>query len=72
MKKEMSRKLKQARVLSVLIVLLGIVLLIFMITVEDEPGALPLFLIIVGTASLMINRYQIKKERALAAKSKPV
>jgi hypothetical protein len=38
--------------------------MIYMIKVEDEPGALPLFLIIIGTVWLIINQLQIKKSRA--------
>ncbi|MGG7035614.1 MAG: hypothetical protein ACI7YS_10540 [Flavobacterium sp.] len=60
MKKEISQKLKWGKILSVLVILSGTILLIYMITVEDEPGALPLFLIILGTVFLIINRYQIK------------
>ncbi len=34
--------------LSVLTLVIGIALLVMMVTVEDEPGALPLFLILAG------------------------
>jgi len=33
-----------------------------MIKVEDEPGALPLLLIIIGAIWLIINQYQAKKQ----------
>ena len=46
---------------SFLILLLGAILLIYMITVEDEPGALPLVLIITGMVFLIINWLKIKK-----------
>lgn len=62
MKKEISLGLKWGKILSVLTIALGAVLLIFMITVEDEPGAVPLFLIVTGSVWLMINRYQVKKQ----------
>lgn len=62
MKKEISHKLKWGTILSALTIFLGTILLIYMITVEDEPGALPLFLILIGTVFLIVNRYQIKKQ----------
>lgn len=61
MEKVISQKLKLGKMLSGLIILLGTALMIYMITVEDEPGALPLILIIIGTVWFMINPYQIKK-----------
>ena len=61
MKKEISQKLKLFKLLSVFTSLLGTFLLIYMIIVEDEPGALPLFLILLGIVFFTINKYQIKK-----------
>ena len=63
MSKEISRGLKLGRVFSILTVLLGAALITYMITVEGELGALPLFLIIVGIVWLVINRYKIKKQQ---------
>lgn len=60
--RKISRKLKWGRILSVLIILLEIALMIYMIEVEDEPGALPLFFIIIGTIWLIVNQNQIKKQ----------
>lgn len=62
MKNEISQTRKINRIGSILTIGLGIVLLIYMITVEGEPGALPLFLIAIGTVWFFINRYQIKKQ----------
>lgn len=61
MKIEISQKLKINKILSVLTILLGIILVVFMVMVEDEPGALPLFLIVAGTVWFSISQYQIKK-----------
>jgi predicted MFS family arabinose efflux permease len=61
MKTGISRKIKINRALSVVLILLGLVLLVYMIVVEDEPGALPLLFIIAGTIWLMITRIQAKK-----------
>jgi hypothetical protein len=62
MEKVISQKLKLSKMLSVLTILAGTALMIYMITVEDEPGALPLILIIIGIVWLIINQYQIKKQ----------
>lgn len=61
MEKVINQKLKLSRMLSVLTILLGIALIIYMIMVEGELGALPLILIIIGTVWFFINRYQIKR-----------
>lgn len=63
MSKEISRRLKLGRVFSIITVLLGAALITYMITVEGELGALPLFLIIVGIVWVVINRYKIKKQQ---------
>jgi hypothetical protein len=62
MKKVITQKQKLSRLLSVLTLLLGMTLLIYMIIVEDEPGAVPLFLIFVGASWFFINQHQIKKQ----------
>ena len=62
MNKGISLKDKWSKILSLLTVFLGFVLLIFMITVEDEPGALPLLSIIIGVVWFIISRNQIKKK----------
>jgi len=62
MNKGISLKNKWSKILSLLTVFLGFVLLIYMIRVEDEPGALPLLLIITGVVWFIINRNQIKKK----------
>jgi len=61
MKKEISQKFKWGERLSILTMLLGIILMVYMIKFEDEPGALPLLLIILGTVWLILNQYRIKK-----------
>lgn len=40
---------------SAIALVLGLMLLIYMVTVEDEPGALPLLLILSGIAGLLWN-----------------
>ena len=55
MKKPMVHKL-----LSTLSIVIGIVLLIYMIYVEDEPGGIPLLLIVFGIAWYLITRRRIR------------
>lgn len=62
MKNEISQSLKISRVFSIITIVLGLILLIYMIKVEDEPGALPLFLILVGTVWFFVNRGRIKRQ----------
>ncbi len=62
MKNKIKKSLKINRILSTLTIFLGAILMIYMIKVEDEPGALPLLLIIIGTVWYIINNYQIKKQ----------
>jgi hypothetical protein len=61
MKKEISQKLQTNKILSGLTISIGTILLLYMVIVEDEPGALPLFLILAGTVWFFINHHQIKK-----------
>jgi hypothetical protein len=46
--------------LSALTVLIGVALLIYMVTVEDEPGAVPLLLIVVGSGWYFITRARFR------------
>lgn len=48
MNKESQQTSPVQRTLSILLMTVGLVLMIFMITVEDEPGAIPLFMILSG------------------------
>jgi len=56
MKKVVNKRLKYREIFFISTILLGTVLLIYMVVVEDEPGALPLLLIIIGIVGLIINR----------------
>ncbi len=62
MKKEISPALKWGNRISLLLILLAIALLLYMIPVEGEPGALPLLLLLSGTVWFLINRYRIRKQ----------
>lgn len=62
MKKDNGNKQKIHSLLSILTTVFGITLLIFMIVVEDEPGALPLLLIVGGAGWYFIARAQIRSQ----------
>lgn len=49
MNNELHQKSPVQRTLSIVLITVGLALMIFMITVEDEPGAIPLFMILCGT-----------------------
>lgn len=51
-------------ILSALTIALGVLLLVYMVTVEDEPGALPLMLIIAGTGWHLVTRRRTRSHEA--------
>jgi lipoprotein signal peptidase len=53
-----SKKLKTQKLISVLAVVIGALLVIFKIYEDSEPGAIPLLMIISGTAGYFIARFQ--------------
>ena len=63
MKTDNTKKLKIHSLLSVLTAVIGVALLIFMIVVEDEPGAIPLLLILGGTGWYFITRYRARLQQ---------
>ncbi len=64
MKTDNNKKLKLYKLIPILITLTGIVLMTFMIIEEDEPGAIPLLLIVIGTGWYLVIRSGIKSQRA--------
>jgi hypothetical protein len=62
MKPVIKSKNTYPKILSILTILIGVALLIYMIKVEDEPGALPLLLIILGIGWFMAIQFQTKKK----------
>ncbi len=60
MEPEISKNLKLIRIVAIIITILGVALLSYMITVEDEPGAIPLFLTLAGIVSFFIIQKKIK------------
>jgi hypothetical protein len=62
MKNKISQKLKNYRFFSVLTILSGVILIIYMINVEDEIGALPLVILLSGIGWFFRNQVQIKKQ----------
>lgn len=62
METDQSKKLKMYKLLSLLTIFIGLALLTFMIVVEDEPGALPLVLIVIGTGWYFFTRSKIRSQ----------
>lgn len=56
------RRAKVHTVLATITIVLGAVLLFFMITVEDEPGAIPLALLVGGGIWLFVTRSRIRSQ----------
>lgn len=54
------KKLKLQKIISIIIFVIGAMLMIYMIIVESEPGAIPLLLIVVGTGWYFISRSRTK------------
>lgn len=59
MQAKINKKLKTYRLLSIIVMLLGTGLLAFMVTVEGEPGAIPLFLCLTGIISFLFIQKKI-------------
>jgi hypothetical protein len=53
------QKLKVHTILSALTIVIGAILMIFMITVESEPGGIPILLLIIGIGWYIITRVRI-------------
>jgi hypothetical protein len=48
--------------LATVTIVLGAILLAYMVTVESEPGALPLLLLVVGGVWLLVTRARIRSQ----------
>lgn len=64
MENSITKKQKAFKVISIAIIFLGVLLLTYMVTVESEPGLLPLLLIITGTASYFYFRAKTSKKNS--------
>lgn len=54
--------LEVPKTLSIICMLAGAILLVYMIMVEEEPGVVPLILLAAGTGGLIIANNQINKQ----------
>ncbi|RUA34485.1 MAG: hypothetical protein DSY77_05080 [Bacteroidetes bacterium] len=61
MKNKIHQSLKIQRTIAILILLLGVLLLVYMIVVENEFGALPLLFILSGSIWFYRLKFKIKK-----------
>ncbi|WP_421773678.1 hypothetical protein [Gracilimonas sp.] len=52
------------KLFSALMILIGFIILIFMIVVEDEPGAIPLLMILAGAVWFFGARSRIKSQQS--------
>ena len=60
----MANKRKVHTLLSAAITLVGLLLMIYMIVWEDEPGAVPLLLIAVGIGWFVVTRVRMRPPHA--------
>lgn len=60
METHQSKKLQMHKLLSLMTIFIGLVLVTFMIVIEDEPGALPLALIVIGTGWYYLTRSKLR------------
>ncbi|MEA1882091.1 MAG: hypothetical protein U9N31_06800 [Candidatus Marinimicrobia bacterium] len=58
-----SEKLKMHTLISVITIAIGVVLMIYMIFVEDEPGGIPLLLIVFGIGGYFVTRVRIRSHQ---------
>lgn len=56
-----SKKLVLYRTLSILITLIGIALITYMVTVESEPGLLPILLLLIGITTSIYFHIKLKR-----------
>jgi c-di-AMP phosphodiesterase-like protein len=63
MKTDISNKLKMHKIISLIIIVIGILLMMMKIFEDSEPGAIPLMLIIVGTGWYLKTRARIRSQQ---------
>ncbi|MDP3446292.1 MAG: hypothetical protein Q8T08_25825 [Ignavibacteria bacterium] len=63
MKTDDSNKLKMHRIISLIIIVIGILLMMMKIFEDSEPGAIPLLLIIVGAGWYLKTRARIRSQQ---------
>ncbi len=61
MKNTITEKLRITRFLSIIVLILGSLLITYMIIMENELGAIPLFILSIGLLWFVINEIRIKK-----------
>ena len=60
MTQDVGRRLRVHTRLSALIIVIGVLLMIYMITVESEPGGIPILLVVFGLGWYLITRARIR------------
>jgi len=56
------KKVTMQTLLSILIMAIGLLLMVFKIYADSEPGAIPLLLIIVGGGWFLVTRFQLRRK----------
>jgi hypothetical protein len=62
MKTEDAKKFKTQTLISLLVIGIGILLMVFKIYADSEPGAIPLFMILAGAVWYFIIRIQLRSQ----------
>ena len=62
MKTDNQKKLKMQSILSMLILIIGMLLMVFKIYADSEPGALPLLLVIVGAGWYLVTIVRMRSQ----------
>jgi positive regulator of sigma E activity len=62
MKTNNSKKIKASSLVSILILVIGVLLMVFKIVVDSEPGAIPLLLIVIGAGWFFASKFQLRSQ----------
>lgn len=57
---ENGNKFQTQKIIALFVAIIGLVLLVFMIVIEDEPGAIPLGMILVGSIWFILINKKLK------------
>lgn len=57
---ENGNKFQTQKIIALFVAIIGLVLLVFMIVIEDEPGAIPLGMILIGSIWFILINKKLK------------
>ena len=61
MNSQRGKKLNKQSIMAISVTAIGFVLLVYMVLVEDEPGAIPLLMIALGIGWIALNRVRTSR-----------